>query len=46
MAAGAAQTYAERAEMGGWDEEAWYARLQQARCLLELATRLGSFVKR
>ena len=23
----AAKTYAKRAEMGGWDEEAWYARL-------------------
>src|SRR5690349_19216101 len=29
----AAATYKKRAEMGGWDEEAWYARLAQARCL-------------
>jgi len=32
----AAQSYAKRAEMGGWEEEAWYARLQQARCLRTL----------
>jgi glycosyltransferase involved in cell wall biosynthesis len=28
--------YAKRAAMGGWDEEAWYARLQEARCLRDL----------
>jgi tetratricopeptide (TPR) repeat protein len=32
----AAKTYAKRAEMGGWDEEAWYARLAAARCLRTL----------
>jgi glycosyltransferase involved in cell wall biosynthesis len=32
----AAKTYAKRAEMGGWDEEAWYARLSAARCLRTL----------
>jgi glycosyltransferase involved in cell wall biosynthesis/tetratricopeptide (TPR) repeat protein len=32
----AAEAYAKRAEMGGWDEEAWYARLQEARCLRDL----------
>jgi len=32
----AVEAYAKRAEMGGWDEEAWYARLQLARCLRRL----------
>ncbi len=32
----AAEIYAKRAAMGGWDEEAWYARLQLARCLRDL----------
>ena len=32
----AARAYAKRAEMGGWDEEAWNSRLQEARCLRKL----------
>jgi glycosyltransferase involved in cell wall biosynthesis/predicted GH43/DUF377 family glycosyl hydrolase len=32
----AAEIYAKRAAMGGWDEEAWYARLQEARCMRDL----------
>ena len=28
----AIEAYSKRAEMGGWDEEAWYSRLQVARC--------------
>jgi glycosyltransferase involved in cell wall biosynthesis len=37
----AVATYRKRAEMGGWEEEAWYARLQLARCLLAAGDRGG-----
>ena len=39
----AAEAYAKRAGMGGWDEEAWYARLQRGRCLRTLKDE-GGFV--
>jgi glycosyltransferase involved in cell wall biosynthesis len=37
----AAEIYAKRAEMGGWDEEAWNARLEYARCLRKLGDEDG-----
>jgi glycosyltransferase involved in cell wall biosynthesis len=37
----AAVAYAKRAAMGGWDEEAWNARLQEARCLRKLGDEPG-----
>jgi len=40
-AAEAAATYAKRAAMGGWDEEAWCARLYGARCLLAAKDEAG-----
>lgn len=40
----AAKAYARRAEMGGWDEEAWHARLAEARSLRDLGDD-GGFVR-
>jgi glycosyltransferase involved in cell wall biosynthesis len=40
----AAATYARRAAMGGWVEEAWYARMMEARCLRDLQDE-GGFLR-
>jgi glycosyltransferase involved in cell wall biosynthesis len=37
----AADAYAKRAAMAGWDEETWYARLQEARCLRQVGDESG-----
>lgn len=37
----AAAAFAKRADMEGWDEEAWMARLQHARCLRDLGDEDG-----
>ena len=40
----AAEAYAKRAAMGGWVEEAWYARMMEARCLRDLQDE-GGFLR-
>ena len=37
----AVKAYARRFEMGGWEEERWYAHLQEARCRLALGDDAG-----
>jgi tetratricopeptide (TPR) repeat protein len=41
----AASAYARRAEMSGFAEKTWYARLQRARCLLALGDEFGFFTE-
>ena len=42
--ADAVKAYAKRVELGGWEEETWNARLQEARCLLALGDE-GGFLR-
>ncbi|MPZ38302.1 MAG: hypothetical protein GEU95_09565 [Rhizobiales bacterium] len=37
----AADAYARRVKLPGWDEETWYAQLQEARCRLQLGDDAG-----
>jgi glycosyltransferase involved in cell wall biosynthesis len=42
----AAETYAKRAAIGGWVEEAWYARMMEARCMRDLGDEGGFCARR
>lgn len=40
----AAQKYAERVAVGGWEEECWYAMLMQSRCLRRIGNESGNVI--